>query len=217
MVSFEAMVFIAFLAALCGLALGVVFICIVLRYFSVGSKEIVSVRSRRTEKESPFRHACVKSPSTFCGTAHTLREWIFQVDTALKSYKMNDGVIQVEFAASFVEGSALLWYLSCIDFGRSFSDWNSLKNALGEAFGPFNADEEYRLALFLDAYIDEFTRLSSSVADLDQLSRSMLFICGLSEGLRSDAMREHPRNTFEAIRAAHGSAECNGQRSRYQP
>ena len=77
---------------------------------------------------------------------------------------MNDGVSQVEFAASFLEGNALLWYLSCIDFGRSFSDWNSLKNALGEAFGPSNADEEYRLALFylsqngtLDAYIEEFT------------------------------------------------------------
>ena len=61
---------------------------------------------------------------------------------------MNDGVSQVEFAASFLEGKALLWYLSCIDFGRSFSDWNSQKNALGEAFGPFNVDDEYRLALF---------------------------------------------------------------------
>ena len=34
------MVFIAFLAALCGLALGVFFICIVLRYFYVESEGI---------------------------------------------------------------------------------------------------------------------------------------------------------------------------------
>ena len=180
MVPFETMVLIAFLAAFCGLALGVFFICIVLRYFYVESEGIVSVRSGRTEEKGSFRYARVKSPSIFCGTARTFREWVFQVDTALKSYKMNDGVSQVEFAASFLEGNALLWYLSCIDFGRSFSDWNSLKNALGEAFGPFNADEEYRLALFslsqngtLDAYTEEFTRLSLSVVDLDQLSRAM--------------------------------------------
>ena len=51
MVSFEAMLFIAFLAVLCGLALGVFFICIVLRFFYVESEGIVSVRSRRTEEE----------------------------------------------------------------------------------------------------------------------------------------------------------------------
>ena len=209
MVPFETMVLIAFLAAFCGLALGVFFICIVLRYFYVESEGIVSVRLGRTEEKGAFRYARVKSPSIFCGTARTFREWVFQVDTALKSYKMNDGVSQVEFAASFLEGNALLWYLSCIDFGRSFSDWNSLKNALGEAFGPFNADEQYRLALFslsqngtLDAYTEEFTRLSLSVVDLDQLSRAMLFTRGLSEGLRSDAIREHPRDLSEAIRAA---------------
>ena len=86
--------------------------------------------SGRTEEESSFRYERMKSPSTFCGTARTFREWVFQVNTALKSYKMNDGVSEVEFAASFLEGNALLWYLSCIDFGRSFSDRNSLKNVL---------------------------------------------------------------------------------------
>ena len=208
MVFYEAVVFVTFLTALCGLALGGIFIFGVFRFFYIGGEETVSARSRRKE-EHVQGYARVKNPSTFCGTARTFREWIFQVDTALKSYKMDDGVSQVEFAASFLEGNALLWYLSCIDSGRSFSDWKSLKNALGEAFGPLNADEEYRLALFslsqngtLDAYIEEFTRLSLSVMDLDQLSRAMLFTRGLSEGLRSDAMREHPRNLSEAIRAA---------------
>ena len=114
------------------------FICVVLRFIYVESEGIVSVRSRRTEEEGSFCYARVKSPSTFCGTARTFREWISQVDTALKSYKIDDGVCQVEFAAFFLEGKTLLWYLSCIDFGRSFSDWNSLKNALGEAFKPLD-------------------------------------------------------------------------------
>ena len=106
---------------------------------------------------------------------------------------MDDGVSQVEFAASFLEGNALLWYLSYIDFGRSFSDWNSLKNTPGEALRPFNTDEEYRLALFslsqnwtLDAYIGEFTRLSLSVADLDQLSQC----CSLAVSLKVCAVTE---------------------------
>ena len=81
-----------------------------------------------------------------------------------------------------------------------FPDWNSLKNALGEAFGPFNADEEYWLALFslsqngtLDAYIEEFTRLSLSVADLDQLSRAMLFTRGREREREGEGEREGER------------------------
>ena len=120
MVPFEAVVFIVFLTALCGLALGVFFICIVLRYFYVESEGIVSVRSGRTEEEGSFRYARVKSPSIFCVTARTFREWVFQVDTALKSYKMNDGVSQVEFAASFLEGTHCFGIFPASTLGGAF-------------------------------------------------------------------------------------------------
>ena len=65
MVSVEAMVFIAFLAAPCGLALGKFFICIVLRYFYVESEGIVCVRLRRTEEEGTFRYASVEIRALF--------------------------------------------------------------------------------------------------------------------------------------------------------
>ena len=154
-------------------------------------------------------HLFSVGPKCFNGDSRTFKEWCFTVDLTLQSSHSRNGPSQVNLASSLLEGNALLWYISCIDSGKTFPDWNSLKMALGEAFGPLNQDEEDRLALFslsqdgpLDLYIEEFTRLTLNVADLDQLSLALLFVHGLSEDLRCDAMREHPRNLSEAIRAA---------------
>ena len=66
-----------------------------------------------------------------------------------------------------------------------------------------------RLALFsihqkgsLDEYIRDFTQLSLHVLDLDEHSRALMFVRGLADNLRIDAMREHPRTFPEALRAA---------------
>ena len=84
-----------------------------------------------------------------------------------------------------------------------------MKTGLGEAFGPLNKEEESRLSLFalaqsgsLNDYIQEFTRLSLNISNLDQHSLALWFIQGLSENLRVDAMREHPHTLSEAIYAA---------------
>ena len=171
----------------------------------------------------------VRSPKAFNGDAQTFKEWAFCVELALHANDISNGASQTDFASSHLEGNALLWYLSCMDSGRVFSDWKSFKAGLAESFGPLNAEEENRLSLFsltqegpLDGYIREFSRLSLNVSDLDQHSRALLFVRGLSDSLRHDAMREHPKTLSEAIRAArsarqnvlHASGSRHGYRNR---
>ena len=44
--------------------------------------------------------------------------------------------------------------------------------------------------------------ISLNVTALDEHYRALLFVQGLTDGLRAGAMREHPRTLREAIRAA---------------
>ena len=122
---------------------------------------------------------------------------------------IKDGQDQVDFASSFLEGTALLWFLSCLESRRTFANWAELKESLSATFGPLDEEEDDRLNLFaltqtgsLDDYIQDFSRLSLNVTALDEHSRALLFVRGLTDGLRADAMREHPRTLSEAIRAA---------------
>ena len=73
----------------------------------------------------------------------------------------------------------------------------------------------------LEHYIAEFSRRSLMVPELDEHTRTMLFVKGLSDRFRFAAMREHPTNMTEAIRAARlsrlsgrGAADESGLRGR---
>lgn len=161
-----------------------------------------------------------RTPKTFSGDAQTFKEWSFCVELALRANRICDGLNQTDFAASFLDGNALLWYISCLESGRAFANWESLKEGLAESFGPLDVEEESRLSLFsltqegnLDGYIREFSRLSLNVSELDQHSRALLFVRGLQDNLRYDAMREHPKTLAEAIRAARTAQQNISQAS----
>ena len=151
-----------------------------------------------------------RAPKSFGGEPTQFKEWIFAVDLSLRTGMIKDGQDQVDFASSFLEGTALLWFLSCLESRRTFANWAELKESLSATFGLLDEEEEDdQLNLFaltqtgfLDDYIQDFSRLSLSVTALDEHSRALLFVRGLTDGLRADAMREHPRTLSEAIRAA---------------
>ena len=150
-----------------------------------------------------------RAPKPFGGEPTQFKEWIFAVDLSLRTGMIKDGQDQVDFASSFLEGTALLWFLSCLESRRTFANWAELKESLSATFGPLDEEEDDRLNLFaltqtgsLDDYIQDFSRLSLNVTALDEHSRALLFVRGLTDGLRADAMREHPRTLSEAIRAA---------------
>ena len=113
----------------------------------------------------------------------------------------------VDFASSFLEGTALLWFLSCLESRRTFANLAELKESLSETFGLLH-EEDDRLNLFaltqtgpLHDYVQDFSRLSLNATALDEHFRDLLFVRGLIDGLRADAMREHLRTLLEAIRA----------------
>ena len=62
--------------------------------------------------------------------------------------------------------------------------------ALRETYGPLDAEDDNRLALFsiyqngsLNDYIRDFTQLSPHVSDLDEHSCALMFVRGLSYNL----------------------------------
>ena len=61
---------------------------------------------------------------------------------------IKDGQDQVDFASSFLEGTALLWFLSCLESRRTFANWAELKESLSATFGPLDEEEDDRLNLF---------------------------------------------------------------------
>jgi len=167
-----------------------------------------SHRSTATASDS-FSGIKVRNPKPFSGNSEEFKEWSFTVELALRVNHVPGGKPQVDFASSFLEGNALLWLIFNYESGTTFSDWLSLKTALANAFGPLQAEEDNRLALFaltqrnsLEEYVRQFSRLSLCVPDVDNHSCALLFVRGLQNELRVEALREHPHTLSEAIRAA---------------
>ena len=92
---------------------------------------------------------------------------------------IKDGQDQVDFASSFLKGTALLWFLSCLESRRTFANSAKLKESLSATFSPLDREEDDRLNLFgltqtgpLDDYIQDFSHLSLNVTALDEHSRA---------------------------------------------
>ena len=88
-----------------------------------------------------------RAPKPFGGEPTQFKEWIFAVDLSLRTGMIKDGQEQVDFASSFLEGTALLWFLSCLESRRTFANWAELKESLSATFGPLDEEEDDRLNL----------------------------------------------------------------------
>ena len=141
----------------------------------------------------------VNTPPVFSGNPADFREWVFAIELAIVSQRVNDDQEQVRFAASYLQGNARLWLMSVLDSGACIHDWPTLKQSLGDVYGPVHEQEEARLKLFglvqhgnLDAYVQEFTNLCLQVNDLNDHSKAVLFVRGLHAAIGHSALREHP-------------------------
>ena len=101
-----------------------------------------------------------------------------------------------------------------LEAGTELEDWPAL-DTLARVYGPIFNPEQIRLCLFslqergtLDDYIREFPRLSLQVPDLDEHSRAVLFVNGLSSKLRGQVLKEHPSTLDEAIKASKMAESC---------
>ena len=124
----------------------------------------------------PFYRSVSGQPS---GEPTQFKEWIFAVDLSLGTGMIKDGQDQVDFASSFLKGTALLWFLSCLESRRTFANSAELKESLSATFSPWDREEDDRLNLFgltqtgpLDDHIQDFSHLSLNVTALDEHSRA---------------------------------------------
>ena len=60
-----------------------------------------------------------RAPKPFGGEPTQFIEWIFAVDLSLRKGMIKDGQDQVDFASFFLAGTALLWFLSCLESRRT--------------------------------------------------------------------------------------------------
>ena len=81
----------------------------------------------------------------------------------------------------------MLWFLSFLESRRTVANWVELKESLNATFRQLDEEEGDRLNLFaliqtgrLDDYVQDFSRLSLNVTALDEHSRALLFVPGLT-------------------------------------
>ena len=63
----------------------------------------------------------VRDPVCFSGDSNDLCGWIFSIELAFRANEIREGINQVDFATSFLQGNALLWFLACFRRGPVFS------------------------------------------------------------------------------------------------
>ena len=211
----ERMVFFELLVFITGACIPLLIFLIYLRGIR-GNFSLLNTEGRTTANSTVTRFSQARSRQEipvsikkFNGDPESFREWGFAVELALRSRNLREGSHQVDFVSMLLEGNALLWLIAAQDSGETFEDWPSLKNAIAKTFGPLQSEEENRLQLLslqqettLESYIQDFTRRNLNVSGLDEHSRALLFVRGLQPELRSEALREHPRNLSDAFRAA---------------
>ena len=101
----------------------------------------------------------------------------------------------------------------CEERGRP-SDWSTLKELLVAAFAPPYESEQNRLLFLrarqrgtLDEYVTHFGSLCLGVRNVDELTRTQVFVEGLTPALRWAVRREHPATVQDAVRAARTALE----------
>jgi len=166
---------------------------------------------------APGRSRQVREPLVFNGEPSLLKEWVFSMELALSTLGLSDPRQEVNYASSFLAGNARLWLMAALEAGEQFPHWYSLRKGLENVYGPRHNEEQSRLKLFalvqegtVDTYIEEFTRLSLLIPALDEHSRALLFVRGLSRDLARDVLKEHPKtlsDAFQATVAVHQSRE----------
>ena len=133
--------------------------------------------------------AChVKASPVFSGNTSEIKEWVFAKDFALKTLAFEDVEESVDYAASFLQGNVRLWFIASQETSIQFLDWPPLRTKLGDLYGLLHDKEQARICLSsaqeggeLESYVNEFSRLSLSVPELDEHSKTVLFAKGQAQ------------------------------------
>ena len=134
------------------------------------------------------------------------------MEESIKALKPDD---VVAFVGSYLDGNAKKWFMNLCTDGKRPAKWNLFKEQLISAFKSEHDDERNRLLLVqlrqsgdLETYITDFLTRCLLAKDVDELTKSALFVTGLSDSqVKRDVRRAHPKTLQDAIRAARTSYE----------
>jgi hypothetical protein len=160
----------------------------------------------------------VPVPDTFEGLTSKgerddVNNWIFQVELYFRGKGITDHDQQVDYAASLLRGSALLWYRMELrrlpGAARPYDTWMEFSAALKTQFVPVNQTRrardrlaECRQTTAVRRYIDMFSSISLEIDDLDATEQLDRFIRGLKPIVRREVELRAPRTFLEACTIA---------------
>ena len=154
----------------------VVFATVAVTLRGTGSKG----NSKRPSNDAKAR---CKEPSIFTGKSGDFKEWLFTFEDAIGIFQP---IYPVGYAASFLEGSARQWLIAWWFDGGRTSTWQKLQKKIQEAFAFEHQDKHDRQRLVrmrqgsdLRDFIYEFNSRCLAARDLDELTKTVLFIEGL--------------------------------------
>ena len=146
--------------------------------------------------EEQKRKVRCKEPPSFSGEQDMFSEWLFSMEESIKALKPDD---VVAFVGSHLDGNAKKWFMNLCTDGKRPASWNLFKEQLISAFKSEHDDERNRLLLVqlrqsgdLETYITDFLTRCLLAKDVDELTKSALFVTGLSDSQVKSTSEDSP-------------------------
>jgi hypothetical protein len=155
----------------------------------------------------------IPAASNYAGSAHTLDNWLREMQQQFEWYGYNTDAERVAMAAAQLRGSALDWW-STLDMDSKQSlraSFAEFEQALRRRFQPVDSAKTARLALdaltqgakqSVHDYTTQFRRLLTAVPSMSADDRVHRYVQGLRPSVRSLLLLQDVRTLDDAIASA---------------
>ena len=183
-----------------------------------------------------------QAPHSFSGSIGAgAEQWLMELERWRQAVEIRGSMTDHTFltvVATYLQGSASLWYNSLVTKGQTPATWDSFKEMFRERFRPFDAERTARQSLYnlrqreketVSSYSDNFLKLVNFLPGMaledqlalyqrgllphiaEELDRIYAVIDGSIEHL-SDAINQAQRIETRLMMARRGAANRNGDR-----
>lgn len=165
-----------------------------------------------TAAASP-RRTKIPPASNYAGSAHTLDNWLREMQQQFEWYNYNSNAERVAMAAAQLRGAALDWWstLASADKQSLAASFAEFEKALRARFQPVNSAQTARLALDslvqgakqpVHDYTAMFRRLLTAVPTMSEEDRVHRYVQGLRPSVRSLLLLQGATTLDDAISKA---------------
>jgi len=159
------------------------------------------------------RRTKIPPASNYAGSAHTLDNWLREMQQQYEWYGYNSDAERVAMAAAQLRGAALDWWstLSAADKPALVVSFSAFEQALRTRFQPVNSAQTARLALdslaqgakqSVHDYTTAFRRLLTAVPTMSEEDRVHRYVQGLRPSVRSLLLLQGATTLDDAISKA---------------